>query len=198
VDTVTLSLNLNLIEPPTSSIVTPPAPPFVVPNTFQIAADNSGTGADGTFLMGQQEDEYYTGFGLEPYGDGVLTFSYDHGAKHLTTGLYILYATTGNTPPVIRTGVVGHDFDPPGYPLVCDFRDNGKLNCTANGNIYGTLMLVNGKLSLCFTLKCLGLTCLANNDGLLELAIGNAATPLSSFISIVDLFIIHLSESDDW
>ncbi|PQE10771.1 hypothetical protein CJF30_00008926 [Rutstroemia sp. NJR-2017a BBW] len=169
VNTVTLSLNLNLIEPPPSSTFAPLIPSFAIPNTFQIAADNSGTGADGTFLMGQQEDEYFTGFGLEP-SRMILPPSILRPAFKFC-----------NTPPVIRTGVVGYDFDPPGFPVECDVGSNGKLDCTADGNIYGTLMLVNN---------------LANNDGLLELAIGNRATTTGNFISPVDLFVIPLPESN--
>ncbi|KAM3073690.1 hypothetical protein ACMFMF_006892 [Clarireedia jacksonii] len=127
--------------------------------------------------MGQMEDEYFVGFGLEPYGDVTLTFQYDTLTGYIYSGLYLLYATTGHSPPVIRTGVVGYEFDPPGFPLVCKVSTvDLSLSCRADGQIYARLMLVD-----------------VNGDGLLELAIGNGATAASTYVSTVELYLVEVA-----
>jgi hypothetical protein len=135
--------------PVSTAVATPSGASLAVPANFQIFARNSGTGADFTPLMGQMEDEYFVGFGLTPYGDVPLTFQYNPITGYLEAGLYLLYATTGNSPPIIRTGVVGYDFDPPGFPLVCQVSSvDLSLTCKANGQVFGQLMLVNGMFPL--------------------------------------------------
>jgi hypothetical protein len=177
---------------------TPTSAPLAVPANFQIFARNSGTGADATPLMGQMEDEYFVGFGLQPYGDVPLTFQYDPVTGYIEAGLYLLYATTGNSPPVIRTGVAGYDFDPPGFPLVCQVSTvDLSLTCRANGQVFGRLMVVNGMSLIPLQnhrtdsdeVQWLTFTPV-NNDGLLELAIGNGATAASTFVSTIELYLV--------
>lgn len=131
-----------------STTVATSAPSQAVPASFFIQARNSGTGADGTDLMIEQAAEYFAGFGLT-YGQQVFPFTFDPATGYLTSGLYILWATASYVPPSIKVAPVGFTgWVVPAWPLICNIDGNLKIACTANGNIYGTFSLINGKLFL--------------------------------------------------
>lgn len=90
------------------------------------------------------------------------------------SGIYILYASTTHSPPILRTfdAAFAATVQPAAYPLVCSLGAMLQLLCQVDGAIYTEWALIN-----------------ANSDGNLELGIGNGA---GSFVASANLFVVSV------
>ena len=103
-----------------------------IPQYFNIQSYGSGHGLDAGPLMGQTTDGSYVGFNVNGAGSQGLIFHIDSITHLLYSGTQAVYASTLNSPPVLKT------YNPSTasaagsvYPLTCSIDKNLHLKCSA-------------------------------------------------------------------